>query len=61
VRRLQEGSRINPKLFSCFADESFVGHVARASKCSHPSQAARNTLIRYVLFLATRMAQVTVS
>lgn len=55
LQRLANGSRINPKLFSCFADESFVGRISKASRMSHPSQVAKTTLARYVLWLASYM------
>ena len=51
IGRLVAGSRVNPKFFGCFADESMIGHVSRATRKSHPGQAGKTTLARYLLKL----------
>ena len=51
LRRLELGSRVNPKSFACFADESFVGHIAKSTRHNAPHQVARAVLYRYLLKL----------
>ena len=51
LRRLELGSRVNPKAFACFADESFVGHIAKSTRHNAPHQVARAVLYRYLLKL----------
>lgn len=45
------GSRMNPKVMSCFTDESFIGRVSKDTTKSHPAKVALCALARYVLKL----------
>ena len=52
-------SPINPNYFSCWGDESAVGYFCRLAKKSHTSQLARGTIMRWLLQLATVVANRT--
>lgn len=58
LRRLVLGSRVNPKVFSCFADESMVGHLARAAQKSHASNVGMAVFCRYWLKMSSVIRQI---
>ena len=40
---------MNPKWGGCFTDESFIGHMSRATRKSHPSRVALSSMARWLL------------
>jgi hypothetical protein len=54
LRRLELGSRLNPRYNSCWGDESFVGLVSKISKQGHASTVAETVLIKWMLSIGDR-------
>ena len=54
LRRLQSGSRLNPRVMSCFLDESFIGPIAKLTRVCHESTVGEQTLLRWQLIVFSR-------
>lgn len=48
---LDAGQTINPRLFSCWNDESVVGRIARCARGTHSKDSGRRILQRWLLEL----------
>ena len=52
IRRIQDGSRVNPRFVGCCGEEDYIGKIATICKGSvHPSTLARRVLERCMLGL----------
>jgi hypothetical protein len=47
-------SRMNPRFWSCWADEDYIGKVCKLARATHPAAVARRTLDRWFANLAVR-------
>ena len=56
VHRLRAGSRMNPRLTSCWLDEDYVGRVCRTARGTHSNSLGRRTLERVLLEMNRRRA-----
>ena len=57
VHDVRRGSRMNPKLVSCWMDEDFVGRMCRMIRGLHPTTLARRSLERFLLETNRRRSQ----
>lgn len=57
IHRIRTGSRLNPRVTSCWMDEDFIGRVCRSARGTHPSSLARRTLERHVLEVNRRLSE----
>ena len=57
VDRIRRGSRMNPRLTSCWLDEDFVGQICRASRTCHSASLPLRMFHRHTLELNRRFAQ----
>jgi len=48
---LDKGMLINPRIFSCWLDESYVGHMARIARGVHPTHVGCRVLQRWLIGL----------
>jgi len=54
VDRIRQGSRMNPRLTSCWLDEDFVGQICRASRACHMASLSLRVFERHILELNRR-------
>ncbi len=52
--KIAEGSRVNPRILSCFGDESFVGPIANISRHTRQLQSGAQTIVRWQLLTLSR-------
>ena len=55
VFRLKNGGRLNPRVTSCWQDESYIGFVCKIARGTHPATVALRTLQRVYMELNRRL------
>jgi hypothetical protein len=49
LKVLDDGGALNPRLWSCWTDEAFIGRMCKAAKGVHPATVGLRVLQRWIL------------
>ena len=61
LHNLAEGSRINPRLFANWNNETFIGRLTKTSSKTHPATTGLRSLQRWLLELLVQTEQIHVT
>ena len=54
LRRLEAGSRLNPRFMGTFSDEAFIGPITSLAKRCHESSVQEATLLKWQMIVLAR-------